>query len=63
MPAFTDWRCPECRRRFGVATEHDDDYVTCPHCGHELDIREAMAQIAKAREAFLNKENEDDLES
>ena len=28
-----DYRCPECG--FGVA----DDYVSCPHCGSELDWR------------------------
>lgn len=31
-----DWECPNCG--FGVA----EDYVTCPHCGSELDWSRAI---------------------
>ena len=41
-----DWECPNCG--FGVA----EDYVTCPHCGSELDWSRAR-KPSKAFKKFM----------
>lgn len=41
-----DWECPNCG--FGVA----EDYVTCPHCGSELDWSRAR-NPSKAFKKFM----------
>ena len=54
----TDWTCEKCKKRFGTWDEEDE--VTCPKCGHKMDVSETMENLKKIRDEALRELEDDD---
>lgn len=40
MPSKTIFTCIRCSNEFSVSGLYNDQYVTCPHCKHIIDVAE-----------------------